>query len=77
MLYFTHHTLCITPYIVTRQDLRYARGLYLTQVQVLYDSRTERNTDLNSSIVLCPCSFPSVSREFSCGLAILRLTFDV
>jgi hypothetical protein len=31
---------------VTRQELRYVRELYLTQVQVLYDSRTEGNTDL-------------------------------
>jgi hypothetical protein len=64
-------------YEVTRRAVRYARGLYLAQVQVLYDSRTERNSDLNSSLLPCPCSFPSVSREFSCGLAALRLTFDV
>jgi hypothetical protein len=42
----TQYELCF--YIGTRQDLWFARELYLAQVQVLYDSRTQGNTDLNS-----------------------------
>jgi hypothetical protein len=35
-----------TPHIIPRQELRYVRELYMTQAQVSYDSRTERNTDV-------------------------------
>jgi hypothetical protein len=49
---------------ITRSDL--------APVQVLCDSRTEGNTDSNSFILFCPCSFPSVSRKFGRGLAALN-----
>jgi hypothetical protein len=62
-------------YIGIRQDLWYTRELYLAQVQVLYDSRTEGNTDLNSFYNTLSV-FLSV-REAKIRLRLGRFTFHI